>query len=525
MRDEIKARNRALNGLGGVMMKRSRLGACMVLIGAWTLSAPAIGLAKQKMDKALSARLANYLRGKKAGVLLEEGLPGDALGSSYRNSVGVKIEDGGAWEQKKFLGVKLNPDSSLPKGELLSLHKTKVKKDGLEIETNTVEALLCVESSKSGSPEMIDYQGLDLDFRFGEQYMADTQENCDFIVGAVEKYVKLFDATEDAMEFARSLRSGEVGSDDAAPATRDGSLAAQLREVMGPSHYTAPKAIQHLKWGMSCKQVKKRHPGLDASQCKTEGFSFLKVGVANHPLLAGFEFTFKDGGLTEVKMVFKRGFKKAEFRDASSKVLVEKWGRKKASDMAKDLVTWSWTDAGYGQRSYHTDRWVIHYQFAERGEQMFATAPIKDADSLTRRLAAFLGPSHRWTPTDFTELRKNMSCEAVRNVLSGIESGDCPVEESDFVKLDVKGDPLVARYDLFFSHGRLKEVNVIFQRYLDKRLFHDVSNRVFQAKWGQKTKSDMAEPSVSWFSPKLADSARRTHIVDHWELHFSPVEM
>jgi hypothetical protein len=504
------------------MKLRSR-GVGMIWLIACALLAPPAATAKAKMDKALSGRLSAYLQGKKAAVLLEDGLPGDAAGPSFSGGVGVKIEDGGAWEQKKFLGIKLSTASRLSRGEVLVVESFKVKKDGLEVKTNTAEAVLCVDSTKTDNPELIDYQGLDFDFRFSEQYMANTQDNYDFIVASVEKYIKLCESPDDASDFSRGLRAGGADSDAASrQKPQQGSLEEQLREVLGPSHYSVPKAVMKLRKGMTCAQVKEIHPGLDVGKCKEEGYSFLKIVVAGNPLIAGYEFTFKDKALTDVTLVFNRSLKKVAFKEASAAALQAKWGRKKASDLANDIITWTWTDGAMGQRSYHVDRWVITYRFSDRGEEMSAMAPIKDAETLTRRLAALLGPSHQWLTPLLKDVRQNMTCEAVHRILPDLNAADCLAGETEFVQMDVGDDPLVSHYKFFFSNGRLRTIEIIFQRYLDKSMFQDVSNRVLQAKWGRQTEAKMAEPFVSWSDFELALHAHRSYSVDHWELSISP---
>jgi hypothetical protein len=88
--------------------------------------------------------------------------------------------------------------------------------------------------------------------------------------------------------------------------------------------------------------------------------------------------------------------------------------------------------------------------------------------------------------------------------------------------MDVKNDALVSHYKFFFRNGRLRTIEIIFQRYLDKSMFHDVSDRVLQAKWGRQTEAKMAEPFVSWSALELSQFAHRSYGMDQWEISITP---
>ncbi|MCU0242677.1 MAG: hypothetical protein MUF51_09685 [Vicinamibacteria bacterium] len=123
--------------------------------------------ADAKIEGEFAARIGKYLEGKNAAVLLEDGLPTQAVGGGVtRGSMGIAIQNDGAWEQKKFLGIKPTPHATLSRGQVLAVVSTKVKKDAIEIKLNTHGVLLYVDPLKAKAGERLDYQGLDIEFKW-----------------------------------------------------------------------------------------------------------------------------------------------------------------------------------------------------------------------------------------------------------------------------------------------------------------------------------------------------------------------
>jgi hypothetical protein len=500
----------------------SQAGRCLLALPVVLVASSA--WAGARFDNAFAARIESHFKGLKAAVLLEDGLPGQALGtSSVRSSVTVKIVDGGAWEQKKFLGVKLSTTGVLGRGELLAVREIDVKKDGINIKTDTALARLSVERTSKGEIETLDRQALDFEFRFSDAHLATSDENFKVIVGAVEKYLRLFGKLAEARAAAPEiLGPGKTpkAAGGQAPANGESDrLRQQLEALIGPPHYWNLAAFLNLRRGMTCDDVKQIHPTLKTAECKEENYSWPTASAGTQPLLAGYKFTFHDGRLEDAALLFKRTLDKAVFKRVSGQLLQAKWGAKAPADLEDNVITWSTLDDGLGQRSYSVDHWEIRNGLNRRGGRPLSGAPIQDAERLATELAAFLGPSTIWTFEPFESLRAGATCERVAEHIPDLDLQTCNATDNATVEVLVQGDPLVSHYELEFQSGRLREITVAIQRYIRKGLFHETSSRLCQAKWGPKEPADVASAVVTWSGDYRTNAmAQRSYRLDHWEL-------
>jgi hypothetical protein len=489
--------------------------------GAFTVVvalAASTALAGAKIERSFADRLKAHFAGKTAAVLLEDGLPGEAIGPSARGNVTVKIVDGGAWEQKKFLGVKLPATATLTRGVPLHVREIKIKKDGVNVKTVTMDAQLSVDSTK-GNVEQLDRQGLNFEFRYSDERRATSDENFAFIVAAVEKYLKLLATPADARGHSQELLGDALpASPKAKPKAGDATarLRQQLEELVGPSHYWNLAVFLNLRRGMTCDEVREVYPALKAGACLAEDYSWPEVPAAKLPLVAKYKFTFKDGRLREAELIFKPMRNKALFKRVSAEVLQAKWGARPPADLESDVLTWTTLDGGLGQRSYSSKRWEIKNGLPRRPSRPLTAAPIEDAERLTRELAALLGPSTAWTFAPLSNLKVGMGCAQVAEEIPDFDMATCGATEPAKVEVLVPGHPLVAYYTLQFRNGGLREIAVALQRYLPKRVVHEVSSRLCQAKWGPKPPAAMADAVVTWIGGNAM--AQRSYSVDHWEL-------
>jgi hypothetical protein len=192
--------------LEGHVMRHKR-----VIVVLAVLLASASARAGVKMDAALTARLDTALKGMKYAVLAKDGVPARAKGDGILDkSVTLQVRNGGAWEQKAFLGVKDSKDitANLDKGELFKIVGYKTVKDGVNLSVETVATHNAgAEWSRSGKgrsrySDRLDYLRTSFEFRFDDESLADSQTNVDRILAAVEGYVKCFASESDAQAFA-----------------------------------------------------------------------------------------------------------------------------------------------------------------------------------------------------------------------------------------------------------------------------------------------------------------------------------
>jgi hypothetical protein len=182
--------------LEGHVMRHKRV---IVVLAVLLASASASARAGVKMDAALTARLDTALKGMKYAVL-----------AILDKSVTLQVRNGGAWEQKAFLGVKDSKDitANLDKGELFKIVGYKAVKDGVNLSLETVATHNAgAEWSRSGKgrsrySDRLDYLRTSFEFRFDDESLTDSQANFDRILAAVEGYVKCFASESDAHAFA-----------------------------------------------------------------------------------------------------------------------------------------------------------------------------------------------------------------------------------------------------------------------------------------------------------------------------------
>jgi hypothetical protein len=176
------------------------------------LLASASARAGVKMDEALTLRLDTALKGMKYAVLVRDGVPARAKGDGILDkSITLKVRNGGAWEQKGFLGIKDSKDitANLDKGEQLKVVGYKTAKDGINLTVETLAthnagAEWIHKGGRSQYSDRLDYLRTSFEFRFDDDYLADSQANLDRILAAVESYVKCFASENEAQAFARA---------------------------------------------------------------------------------------------------------------------------------------------------------------------------------------------------------------------------------------------------------------------------------------------------------------------------------
>jgi hypothetical protein len=162
---------------------------------------------KAKMNEVLSQKIKTHFTGLEWGVLVQGDLPSQAKGKSIisHDTVSLKVENGGVWKQKSTLGIKDKVTNLLPKGELVAITAFSPTKSGVNLNIETQRGLEFQAEDKYGSTKKkFDQHCIDFEFQFDEQYLTeDTPGNFDFIIGAIEKYLKCFKSEADAIAFSK----------------------------------------------------------------------------------------------------------------------------------------------------------------------------------------------------------------------------------------------------------------------------------------------------------------------------------
>ncbi len=128
-----------------------------------------------------------------------------------------------------------------------------------------------------------------------------------------------------------------------------------------------------------------------------------------------------------------------------------------------------------------------------------------------KKIEEYLGTNSNWKPTVFANIKKDMTCDQVRQYFDSLNCAD----SSPFKNVS-KGLGTISGYKFYFQNGRLYSVTVIFgTRLLDEKSFTMALMNVVQRKWGPIRDSQ----NIQW---KNHDFERITmkYNKTNWELEF-----
>lgn len=137
-----------------------------------------------------------------------------------------------------------------------------------------------------------------------------------------------------------------------------GVLKTDLQTLIGDNSSWKLAAFKNLKRDMPCQEVKTLYPQLEACQ-DTKEYDFPKAQEANHTLISSYKFTFKQGKLTDVSIIFKGDLDKEAFKEISLDLLQKKWGALNVEDQKEDILTWVNDQFDISQRIYMVDHWEV----------------------------------------------------------------------------------------------------------------------------------------------------------------------
>lgn len=135
-------------------------------------------------------------------------------------------------------------------------------------------------------------------------------------------------------------------------------LKTNLQTVIGNNTSWQLTTFKNLKKDMPCQEVKTLYPQLEACQ-DTKDYDFPKAEEKNHPLITAYEFTFKEGKLTDATLIFKGDLDKEAFKEISLDLLQKKWGALSTEDQKEDILTWVNDQFDISQRIFMVDHWEI----------------------------------------------------------------------------------------------------------------------------------------------------------------------
>jgi len=136
-----------------------------------------------------------------------------------------------------------------------------------------------------------------------------------------------------------------------------------LQKLVGEKTAWKAAVFAGLKKGMSCDDVKKVYADLDGCDPAQE-WSFAHANAKDDALVAGYQFSFNNGKLTDATILFKGSVDKDLFKKVSLEVFQGKWGELK-DGQNEDILTWVNSDFNTTQRNYMVDHWELKNDLPE----------------------------------------------------------------------------------------------------------------------------------------------------------------
>ena len=132
------------------------------------------------------------------------------------------------------------------------------------------------------------------------------------------------------------------------------TMKAKLSEILGDKTTWMVPALKSFKRDAPCEEVKKALPAL---ACNSNGLS--TVSLENNALLDSYEFSFDNGKLYRVTLIFKTQLDKELFKKVFTELAEAKWGALSPEDKKEEIYTWVNSNSDSVQSTYMVDHWEI----------------------------------------------------------------------------------------------------------------------------------------------------------------------
>ena len=135
-----------------------------------------------------------------------------------------------------------------------------------------------------------------------------------------------------------------------------------LNKLLGTSKSWKATVMNRFNRGNTCNQVLQVYKVMKGCD-PAKNWSFGTVTIKNHDLVHALKFSFNQGQLQNVTLIFHRQLDKELFKKVSLVVFEQKWGKLKAEKRSQDILTIYKRNFGIAQRNWLYDHWEIKHDF------------------------------------------------------------------------------------------------------------------------------------------------------------------